>query len=135
MIKINKTQNILRQKLTLMKQFKNKAPIAEARINGIYWLYKNDEIVYVGKSKNIIKRISEHFDKIDFNYFNYVKICETKSLNNIEAYFIYKLKPKYNKMITINTVGLTKEHFIGELKQPIDLNDNISKYYGDELLF
>ncbi len=64
--------------------------------NGIYILFKDNEIVYIGKSKNIKHRIQEHKkDKL----FNNVKIILFKNepdINLYEPYLINKYKPIYN---------------------------------------
>jgi excinuclease UvrABC nuclease subunit len=73
----------------------------------IYFLFKNDEIVYVGQSKTGTNRIWQHtrndryIDKKDFNFYSFIP-CEENTLNETEAYYIIKFKPKYNKSIPKN---------------------------------
>jgi hypothetical protein len=67
---------------------------------GIYFLIKNDEIVYVGQSVNIHNRIATHENVKDFDRFTYVE-CEQRDLSRIEAMYIDMYKPKYN----YNSIG------------------------------
>ena len=81
----------------------SKKKFFEPRIKGIYFLISKNEIVYVGQSCEILSRVETHrkqnkkiFDS--FSYFEY----DFDNLDNIEAYFIFKLKPKYNVTIPEN---------------------------------
>lgn len=63
---------------------------------GIYVLYRNKDIIYIGKSKNIFNRLKGHSDK----EFTNAKSIIFKDLGNIdlyEPYLIKKYKPTYNK--------------------------------------
>jgi hypothetical protein len=62
---------------------------------GVYFLIKDEQVVYVGQSINITQRIAEHTKTKDFDTFTYVQ-CKREDLNRIEALYITKLKPKYN---------------------------------------
>ena len=63
----------------------------------IYFLVKNNEVVYVGQTKNGLYRPFSHYNK-DFDKV-YVKKCRTVDLDVIEDYYILKYKPIYNKQI------------------------------------
>ena len=68
---------------------------------GIYRLYLNDEIVYIGKSDvNVMKRICDHyfektklFDSFTFTSCNDLNNSE---LSELESKLIKKYNPKYN---------------------------------------
>jgi len=66
--------------------------------SGIYKLYdKNKELIYLGKSHNLSKRIKTSSRKKKAEYFSYT-IIENKADTNIyEMYYIAKIKPKLNK--------------------------------------
>lgn len=64
----------------------------------IYFLIKNDEVVYVGQSINGIKRPIHHYDK-DFDYFTFVNVRDRNKLDELENYYITKYEPKYNKTL------------------------------------
>lgn len=71
---------------------------------GIYFLYDNDTIVYIGKSKNLASRILAHTDdgvKI-FNSYKILIIPKNENLTMIEKFYIEKYKPKYNKNCNID---------------------------------
>jgi excinuclease UvrABC nuclease subunit len=63
----------------------------------IYFLINNKEVVYVGQTKNGLKRPFSHNDKI----FNEIKIilCDEEELNILENEYIIKYNPMYNKKI------------------------------------
>lgn len=66
--------------------------------NMIYFLIKNDEVVYIGQSINGIKRPIHHYDK-DFDYFTFVNVRDKNKLDELENYYITKYEPKYNKTL------------------------------------
>lgn len=66
---------------------------------GIYFLLNEGEIVYVGQSKRSVRqRILQHRkDKVFDSFF--VKPYERKSLDFMEAMYIFVHTPKYNKVM------------------------------------
>ena len=70
------------------------------KIRGIYWLLKYNEIVYVGQSENIYKRVYQHNDK-EFDSWSYKEVLE-ENLNELESNLIIKIRPKLNKTIPQN---------------------------------
>ena len=65
----------------------------------VYFLVKNKEVVYVGKSDRGMIRINEHsYTEKDFDSFYFVN-CKLEKLKNMENYYILKYKPKYNRNI------------------------------------
>ena len=69
---------------------------------GLYFLIRNEEIVYVGKSnKNVFQRISNHTRNKEFDSFSY-ELHPNKSedgLSELEAEYIAKFAPEYNKQL------------------------------------
>ena len=63
----------------------------------VYFLIKESEIVYVGKSKAFHSRISQHVNdkKKDFDSFKIVP-CSTDEMDLLEMFFINHYKPTYN---------------------------------------
>lgn len=63
---------------------------------GVYFLIKENEVVYVGQSVNIAARIIAH--KNDGKVFDEVKfiLCEKEKLDEKEMFFIKLLQPKLN---------------------------------------
>lgn len=60
---------------------------------GIYFLIKENKVVYIGKSKDIHQRLSNHNHKFD----DYVYIeCDEELLNKYESYYITLCKPTLN---------------------------------------
>lgn len=79
---------------------------------GIYFLFRDGVIVYVGQSKNIGNRIFAHKrgkkSKLQpakkFTHYGFLEndLCD-KDMCDIEAYHIIKYKPEYNIMIPKNS--------------------------------
>ena len=66
----------------------------------VYRLIQDEEIVYVGQSRNLINRLTSHGDK-QWTIAQYEQ-CATKSeVNRREGLLIHELHPKYNKMCPI----------------------------------
>lgn len=102
------------------------------QIQGIYFLIQNNNIVYVGQSSELIHRISNHEKdrKIIFDGYSYIK-CPKEILDDLEAYYIYTFKPKYNSVLPKNKYFKS----IGQLKReifylPIPVLKFWISYYG-----
>ena len=66
-------------------------------MRGIYILYKEDKIVYVGKSSvNIEGRVKHHTMSKDFDKAELYNIPNMSDVNIIELYMIAKFKPILN---------------------------------------
>lgn len=61
---------------------------------GIYFLIHDNEIVYIGQSTNVYRRLTAHSDKQFSGYA--VVPCETHELDILESLYIHCLQPKYN---------------------------------------
>lgn len=75
---------------------------------GIYIIYEKDEIIYIGKSINIKKRLIKHnvYNKAHHK----VKCIIFKDIGNIdlyEPYLIKKYSPKYNKEFMKNNITIS----------------------------
>lgn len=73
-------------------------------IDGIYFLVKNGECVYVGQSNDIYRRISEHrrgtsnhgISQKDFDSWDYIEVPSQDQKDKMESLLIHMMKPKYN---------------------------------------
>lgn len=91
-------------------------------IPGIYFLFNNDELIYIGMSKNIGHRIWQHYKRnkpdksqlvMDFNYVYCLsyedcikKYCKPEldmiqELKKWESKFIRRFMPKHNRLLRI----------------------------------
>ena len=67
---------------------------------GVYFLYKNDDLVYIGQSINIFNRLYSHVENgKDFDFYSFVKCDTQKEAETFERYLINKYKPILNKRI------------------------------------
>jgi hypothetical protein len=62
----------------------------------IYFLCKNEKVVYVGQSENVHQRLIEHMKTKEFDSVFYLRVPAHK-MNKIETALISYLKPYYNK--------------------------------------
>jgi len=62
---------------------------------GIYFLKKNKEVVYVGQSIDIERRVKEHSKEKEFDDYSYIE-CDKSLLNSMEQSFILQYNPKLN---------------------------------------
>ena len=73
----------------------------EGNCSGVYFLFDDKELVYIGKGWNCLLRVAEHTrkdsDKI-FTSWNYVHIKDEKEYAVLERELIKTYKPKYNKV-------------------------------------
>ena len=85
---------------------------------GIYRLYKDNNIVYIGKSKNLLKRIRVH---TGFDEFDFVTLNSSADLDIYEIYYINKYKPELNKDCNSN------DELSVELKE-LTFSERFNKY-------
>ena len=88
---------------------------------GVYLLYNNDELVYVGKSKNNLpRRLATH--RKSSKLFNSVKVYDDITeldTHILEVYLIAKYSPIYNR----DCKG------VGEVTVTLTIPDNITREY------
>lgn len=63
--------------------------------NAIYCLINNGEIIYIGKTKNGIRRILQHNDKV-FDEYSFIETSQ-EELDYYEDKYIMEYQPKLNK--------------------------------------
>jgi len=61
----------------------------------IYFLINENEIVYVGQTKQGMSRVFQHFNTKEYDSYSVCK-CKQEELNELEAYYIIKFNPYYN---------------------------------------
>jgi hypothetical protein len=72
-------------------------PLCPSGSVGVYFLMKNDDLLYVGKTTDIDKRIRSHQDvgAIPFSSVMWMPVQE-KHLSEVETFWISLLRPPYN---------------------------------------
>lgn len=70
-------------------------------VSGVYFLYNDDQLIYIGQGWNCFLRVAEHTrkdsDKI-FTHWNFIEIQSEVERKNIERELRKKLTPKFNKI-------------------------------------
>lgn len=102
---------------------------------GIYFLYNDDELVYIGKSQNIFQRIGTHIKEgiKEFNNWDYQEIDNENERSELEGYLINVFKPKYNEKMEYNSIFCPeiynkKNRHYGKEKEIIDCYEMIKEY-------
>ena len=67
------------------------------KTSGIYFLCKDDRIVYIGQAYDLSKRIPQHVGSKNFDRVFYMNICKD-DLTRVESELIDFYQPDYNKM-------------------------------------
>ena len=62
---------------------------------GIYFLFQDDELVYIGRTKNGMNRMSQHLDCKKFDSYSFHK-CSQKEAIELEVELIKRYQPKLN---------------------------------------
>ena len=69
--------------------------------SGVYFLFDDDALVYVGQGWNCLLRVAEHTkkdsDKV-FNNWSYIPVDSEQERKELESQLRASLKPKYNKV-------------------------------------
>ena len=78
--------------------------VKREKVSGIYFLIDRGEIVYIGQSTDLQKRISHHVfsEKKRFSHYFTIPVPE-EDLDRVEADYIWKFTPRYNKSIPTNS--------------------------------
>lgn len=67
--------------------------------SGVYFLFQDDELVYIGQGWNCLLRVAEHTRKDSvkqFNHWNFIPIDDERERKACEAELRAKYKPKFN---------------------------------------
>lgn len=63
--------------------------------SGIYFLIKDQKIIYVGQSISVLSRIKDHQNHRDFDHFTCIP-CPKEHLDMLESLYIHFLRPEQN---------------------------------------
>lgn len=72
----------------------------QGNVSGVYFLFHNDEIVYIGQGWNCFLRVAEHTRKDSskvFTHWSFVEIQSETERKVIERELIKKHRPKFNR--------------------------------------
>lgn len=67
-------------------------------VSGVYYLIKENKVVYIGESSCIITRLSQHYKEgvKDFDFFYYDRVDSEVKRKSKEKILIKKFRPIYN---------------------------------------
>jgi len=79
---------------------------------GVYYLWDGAQVLYIGASINVERRLRQHRRNIDFSGY-FVDKCEESELRDREATAIREFKPKLNEVCALaenrsNNIGSIK---------------------------
>ena len=81
-------------------------------IDSVYFLFKDNLVVYIGYSGVVIKRIGQHLAGLDHKVFDDYSVFYFDNKEDalyVENTLIHKIRPKYNKQKSLMTNPETKE--------------------------
>jgi predicted GIY-YIG superfamily endonuclease len=84
-----------------IEQLNQTSSLLMGACSGVYFLFQNDELVYIGEGWNCLLRVAEHTRKDStkvFNRWNFVPINDVQERKTFERQLRAQLKPKYNKV-------------------------------------
>ena len=89
--------NMNLKKITSSVIKNKKLLIDDIRKIGVYFLIRNNIIVYVGQSFHVYQRLTLHvIEKLkNFDSFFFLE-CREDEIDDLESYFIVKYSPEYN---------------------------------------
>ena len=82
-------------KLTAEAIRANRAPFPYSG-PAVYFLWKGDELLYIGQAVNLFTRVATHLKDKDFDGFSYIS-CRREELNELERRAILMWQPLLNK--------------------------------------
>lgn len=70
------------------------------KLQGVYFLISNGQVVYVGATTNYYERIGRHFAKrkITFDSITFLPVDDEQEMWNLETHYIDQFKCKDNKV-------------------------------------
>lgn len=69
---------------------------------GVYVLFQQSAIVYIGKSLNVVHRVTQHRRDLRFTFDKVlVRYCQPHQLDRIETELIKEHKPLFNRVVYI----------------------------------
>lgn len=117
---LNQTRFSLVPKEALIEKSKNYGDAC-----GVYFLIKDNEIVYIGQSINIASRVTQHRDKA-FDSVSYVA-CHRNELDILESLYILAYQPELNGSIGVGPHGKTRT------ATPVTLSKIVQMFHKGEL--
>lgn len=80
------------------KRFMWEIPACWYKGSGVYFLWENEELVYIGQSENCVNRIIQHKNSTDKKGFTHASVfhMQIDTSKHLERILIKHFKPKYN---------------------------------------
>jgi predicted GIY-YIG superfamily endonuclease len=63
---------------------------------GVYFLFDQDSLIYIGKSENVFRRLNDHIRNKFFNNYSFIKCNTEEDASRLEKELIIKYKPALN---------------------------------------
>ena len=63
---------------------------------GVYFLFDQDSLIYIGKSENVFRRLNDHVRNKFFDNYSFIKCNTEKDASSLEKEMIIKYKPALN---------------------------------------
>lgn len=82
--------------LPIKDDFLDTLPKHDIPSKGVYFLFYNEKLIYIGQSKHILLRFDQHLLTKKFTSFSYIKCTTNHEASTLEREFINKYNPPLN---------------------------------------
>lgn len=100
-------------------------------LNGVYSLYKNSKIVYVGSSQNVFSRVWAH--ERNFDSWNFIP-CDITDFKTIEAFCIVLFESNQNKELPTNNLYIAERYVKNLMNHEYNDKESENVKYGKHIL-
>lgn len=86
--------------INILSNSQTSVPI-QGNVSGVYFLFHNDEVVYIGQGWNCFLRVAEHTRKDScktFTHWSFIEIKSETDRKALERELIKKHRPKFNRI-------------------------------------
>jgi predicted GIY-YIG superfamily endonuclease len=100
---------------------------------GVYLLFNNDDLIYIGKSINIFQRLKSHIKDKYFDSYSFFKCDSEDNATKLEKELIIKLKPKLNiqhKVLDIKNEIEQNKEFTLKLENRLKYLNKETEYWA-----
>lgn len=85
------TKEVAKKSLAMVRQ--------TARVCAVYFLYNQGTLLYIGRSKNVYPRISQHMKTAPFDFDEFaLELCDPIDICALEMRRIREFSPRWNRM-------------------------------------
>lgn len=82
---------------------------------GIYFLWLRGELLYLGQAINVLSRVSQHCQSLEFDLSTFLQVESFADLDFVESYLIWFLRPQFNRQFhLLGNVGYHRQDSVSD---------------------